>query len=887
MLSFRIKLSFILVLLTFQVIAHQEQNTILKKNSTAIKITEAEIPLIDGKLNENIWKIDSANLWGGDFIQRTPAENTAPSQQTLFSILYDTKYIYVGIKCLDSSPEAINSRMSRRDGNDGDWVEVAFDTDHDLSSAFSFTVTAAGVKGDKVITQNGANEDASWNPVWYVKSAINQNGWTAEMKIPLTQLRFGKDEQQTWGLQLTRRFFRNEEKSVWQRIPLDAPGWVSEFGELRGLNGIKSQRQLEIQPFIVSSLKTFEKSPKNPFRNTNLTNTTIGLDGKVGITNNLALDFTINPDFGQVEADPAAIALDGFQLFFEEQRPFFVTNKEIFDYRFSSPVIGGSFSTDNLFYSRRIGRSPQGQVSTEPGEYLNMAERTTILGAAKFSGKTKNGLSLGIIESITATEYAEISKEGSISRVPIEPLTNYFVGRVQKDFNSRNSYIGGIFTSTNRNLTEELDFLHKSAVTVGIDFKHQWNNRSWYLAGSFVASQVKGSAEAIQNTQTSIRHLFQRIDASHVAVDPDKTSLAGHGGDLKFGKAGKGHVKFETGLTWRSPSLELNDIGFLREADDIQNYLGITYQSLKPFGIFRDASIGYKHWLVWDFEGNHNYFDWDIELNGTFKNNWTGTFGYFSQPHIYSKSLLRGGPRLFLPDQSGLWWALGTDGRKKLSASLNGWTKTGNESAYYLLENGIQITWQPINQFSISVNPTYTTISNRLQYNTQLNFNNQKRYITSILDQETLSLAIRLNYSVNSNLSIQYYGQPYISVGRYSDFNFVSNPLATNQQKQLSFYTPDQLSITEESSTYSVDENGDSFEDYSFANPDFSFAQFRSNLVLRYEYKPGSEIFLVWSQGITNTAMANGSLRDNFREQIFNKRPENTFLIKITYRFFK
>ncbi len=884
MTSLRTSLPLLLIFLPLLSLSQEVGTTIEKRIHTASRVETGQTPLIDGRLSESIWKEEN---WGGTFIQRTPAENELPSQQTRFKILYDSRYIYVGIKCLDTSPDQINSRMSRRDGNDGDWVEVAFDSDHDLNSAYAFTVTAAGVKGDKVITQNGASEDLTWNPIWYVKSAITDEGWTAEMKIPLTQLRFGKDQQQTWGLQVIRRFFRNEERSVWQRIPLDAPGWVSEFGELKGLTGIRSQRQLELQPFVVSSLKTFEKEPENPFRSSNQTSTTFGLDGKIGITNNLALDFTINPDFGQVEADPAAIALDGFQLFFREQRPFFVTNKEIFDYRFSSPIIGGSFSSDNLFYSRRIGRSPQGSVLTEQGEFASITERTTILGAAKFSGKTKKGLSIGVMESITAAEYAEIRKDGTTRKVPVEPLTNYFVGRVQKDLNHRNSYIGGIFTSTYRDLTEELDFLHKSAISGGLDFKHQWNKRTWYVSGSFVASQVKGTPRAIEQTQTSIRHLYQRVDASHLRVDPDLTSLSGHGGDLKFGKAGQGNMKFETGLTWRSPGLELNDIGFLREADDIQNYFGITYESLKPFSVFRDASVGYKHWLVWDFEGNHNYFDWDVELNGTFTNNWTATFGYFSQPHIFSKSLLRGGPRLFQADQAGLWWALGTDSRKKLSAALNGWTKTGGTDSYYLLQNGVQITYQPLNQFNISINPNYTVVNNRLQYIAQLQHQGQNRYITGILEQETLSMAIRLNYSVNSNFSIQYYGEPYISVGRHTDFNFVSSPLAENRQDQLSFYTPDQLSSTEGISHYSIDENQDGQEDYTFSNPDFSFAQFRSNLVFRYEYIPGSEVFLVWSQGITNTALANGSLRDNFRDQIFDRRPENTFLLKITYRFFK
>lgn len=874
-------------ILLLPVMGHTQ--TLSKKAHTATRIESGESLNIDGQLSESFWKINTeeGKSWSGEFIQYTPEENTAPSQQTQFRILYDNRYLYIGLKCLDTNPQAINSRMSRRDGYDGDWVEVILDSDHDLNSAFSFNVTAAGVKGDKVITLNGGSEDLSWNPIWYVKSTITPEGWTAEMKIPLTQLRFGAEKNPIWGLQVVRRFFRNEEKSLWQRIPLDASGWISEFGELHGLNNITPQRQLEIQPFVVTSLKSFEKQPENPFRDANITSSTIGLDGKIGITNNLALDFTINPDFGQVEADPAAIALDGFQLFFREQRPFFVANKEIFDYRVSSPIIGGSSSTDNLFYSRRIGRSPQRQVLATNGEFVNTVERSTILGAAKFSGKTKKGLSIGIMESITATEYAEISKDGVVRKEPVEPLTNYFVSRIQKDFNGRNSFIGGIFTATRRNLSPEFSFLHKSARTAGIDFKHQWHNRSWYVAGSFVTSKVNGSADAITLTQNSIRHLYQRVDASHLRVDPTLTSLSGHGGDIKFGKAGQGHIKFETGLTWRSPGLELNDIGFLREADDIQNYLGATYQSLKPFSIFRDASIGYRHWLVWDFEGNLNYFDWDLEWNATLKNNWNATFGFYSQPHIYSKNLLRGGPRIRLPDQLGIWWTLGTDQRKKLSVSLNGWTKTGNADSHSLFQNSIQITYQPINQLSISLTPNYTVIQNMLQYNTQVSYNDQKQYITSVLDQETLSMALRFNYSLNANLSIQYYGEPYISVGSYDNLSFVQQPLAEHRQDQLFMFNTEQLSINEVTNQYLIDQNTDGVTDFSFNNPDFSFAQFRSNLVLRYEYKPGSEIFLVWSQGISNTLSVRGSLRENYRNQISDRQPDNTFLLKVTYRFFK
>jgi hypothetical protein len=862
----------------------QVKTSIQKKTYNTQRIIEAEIPTIDGKLDDAIWSDKSD--WESNFTQREPIENTSPSEETSFKIFYDSKYMYIGIKNFDKHPDQITDWMSRRDGFEGDWVEIAFDSYYDLRSAFSFTVTAAGVKGDKVITQNGKNEDLTWNPIWYANSTITKDGWTAEMKIPLSQLRFGNEENQIWGFQVIRKYFKNNEISVWQRIPIDASGWISEFGKLRGLKGLKPQKQFEIQPFVVTSLETFKKDPNNPYRDKNIKTINAGIDGKVGITNDLTLDFTINPDFGQVEADPAAIALDGFQLFFREQRPFFVENKNIFNYQFSNPIVGGSFSSDNLFYSRRIGRNPQGLPQTNGGEFSNSPERTTILGAVKFSGKTKNGWSIGVMESMTANEYAKISNNGEERKQLVEPFTNYFVGRIQKDFNNRNTFLGGIVTSTIRNLDENTDFLLKSGTTAGVVFMHQWNNRTWYLGANFVMSHIEGSEAAILRTQLSIPHLFQRPDASHVSIDPTRTSLTGTGGDIKFGKAGQGHLKFETGITWRSPELELNDLGFMREADDIQNYAGITYSSLKPFGAFRKGTLTYQHWVKWDFEGNLNYIDWDVEATGTFQNNWNATLGFYQQPHIYSKSLLQGGPRIYLPDQYGLWWALGTDSRKKLSIGLNGWSKTGNEDSTYLLSNAISINYQPLNQLSLSLSPRYTMVRHRLQYNETVDFNSSTRYIMSKLDQDTFSLAFRFNYTVNPNLSIQYYAEPYISKGIYNNFSYMNNPLATSEAEQLIQYSESQILYDELSNTYTVDETLDASVDYNFNAPDFSFAQFRSNLVVRYEYKPGSEIFFVWAQGITDFGRPTGSLSRSFDNQIFSKQPNNTFLIKATYRFF-
>ncbi len=847
-------------------------------------ISSLNKPNIDGKLDDAVWKLGN---WADDFVQRQPQENTTPSVTTAFKIVYDEKYIYVAIKNNDPNPASISKRMSRRDQLLGDWVEILIDCNGDFRTANALAVTAAGVKVDKYIYINGEAEDSWWNPIWYVATSVDEEGWKAEMKIPFSQLRFGKSRVKQWGLQLRRKYFANEETSVWQRVPLDAPGWVSEFGILSGLDNIKIQRALEIQPYVVSSLQTFKKDANNPFKIDYNKSISAGLDGKWGVTNDLILDFTINPDFGQVEADPSAIALDGFQLFFAEQRPFFVENKDIFNYQFSTPKIGSRYNNDNLFYSRRIGGKPKGSYSLLDGEFAESPNQTTILGAAKFGGKTQNGWSIGIMEAATASEYAEIKSTERIRKTLVEPLTNYFVARVQKDLNERNTFIGGIFTNTLRDLDANLSsVLHKNASTICFDFLHQWNDRNYYLGANIVGSQVKGTTAAILGTQLSIPHLFQKTDTDHLSVDSSRTSLIGTGGDIKIGKAGNGRFTFETGITWRSPELELNDLGFMREADVIFNYTGVDYNIFKPFGAFRRAAIAYKHWIFTDFGGLLNYIDWDVEISGQFQNNYTARLGFFQQPYVYSRTLLQGGPRMKLPEQYGFWWGMRTDERKALSASFNGWMKTGGGDAYNLLENSLQITYQPVDRFNISMTPRYTYIDGRLQYVNNVHFNDDSRFITAHLRQKTLSLALRINYTINPNFTVQYYGQPFITTGTYKNFNYVNNAGADRQSEQLAFYGPEQLKLNISTDNYHVDEDLNGIVDYSFENPAFSFAQFQSNLVLRYEYRPNSEIFLVWAQGLTEHTRPQDRFIEDIRNQLFGRLLENNFLLKITYRFF-
>jgi hypothetical protein len=853
----------------------QEKPIVEKRSYTTKALNENPSPVIDGIINEPSWDIVD---WTGDYVENQPDENTPPSEQTKFKIVYDKKFLYFAFKCYDKDPKGIVKRLSRRDGFEGDWVEINIDSHNDKRTGFSFTISVSGVKGDEAISENGNNWDGSWNPIWYMKTNIDNEGWTAEVKIPFSQLKFGDSKDQVWGLQSTRRYFRAEERSVWQRVPPDAPGWVSEFGELHGLLDLEPQKQLEIQPFVVSQLETYPKEENNPFRDGQDAKINGGLDAKIGVTNDLTLDLTINPDFGQVEADPAAIALDGFQIFFEEKRPFFVENKNIFNFRFAD-------GQDNLFYSRRIGRNPQGYPDAG-NAFVDIPDNTTILGAAKFSGKTQNGWSIGILESVTDKEYARIDDGIARQKALVEPMTNYFVGRLQKDFNNRNSYIGGMFTATNRKLQgNELDFLHESAYSGGLDFKHNWNNRKYYLTGDVVMSHVTGSKNAITATQQSLTHLFQRSDAGHVEVDPNRTSLTGTGGRLEAGKASEGHWRYYGLLMWRSPELELNDVGFLRQADEVREYAILTHQTLKPFGQFRKINNRFEQFSTYDFDGNYNRMQYSLITNANLKNNWNVNTQLIYKPRIYTNTVLQGGPRFRYSNEVFESVNFNSDSRKKFRFYGGIYASQGKDKSFTYTEYDAGVTYQPVNAFTISISPNYSKNTSKTQYVTQTAFNTDPRYITAELDQRTLSTSIRLDYNINPNLTIQYYGQPFISRGNYRSFNRVTNPTAAYYGDRISVFGPTQIAYSPLANSYNVDENADGTLDYAIENPDFSYVQFRSNLVVRWEYIPGSEIFLVWSQGITGDADTRDDLIGGLDSQILGRKPENIFLLKATYRF--
>ena len=862
------------------------QDTNTKRTYTTQPIGTLAAPTIDAEINEAAWDLVE---WSGQYTEFEPDVGTDPSEQTFMKIIYDNKNIYFAFKCMQSDMDILEKRMGRRDDFPGDWIEVNLGSYNDDRTAFSFTISVSGVKGDELISNND-NFDDSWNPIWYAKTRIGDEAWYAEFRVPLSQLRFSSENEQVWGLQSTRRYFPNEERSTWQPLEPNPPGWVSEFGELRGLKGIKPQKQLEVQPYVVTQLDKYRAVEGSPFEDGNDTQVTAGLDAKIGITNDLTLDLTINPDFGQVDADPGAIALDGFEIFFQERRPFFVENKNIFDFN-----VGGG--ADNLFFSRRIGRQPQSgtSVDSDKGEFENIPLSTRILGAAKFSGKTKEGWAIGILESMTQKTFGQIeldTREDVLGQLPepgterkelVEPLTNYFTTRVQKDFNDRNSFIGGIFTSTNRKLEPNVDFLHKNAYTGGLDFKHNWNNRKYYVEGNVYFSQVNGSPEALLRTQTSLTHLFQRTDADHVSVDSTITSLSGNGGRIEIGKGGGGNWRYNAGALWKSPGLELNDIGFLRQADLIRQYVNVRRLYNKPTNWYRQANFSLEQSTEFDYQGNYNRFQLEGEGFVNYKNNWWSEVGFGYKPRIFTNTFLRGGPRWKFNDENFVYLFSGTDRRKKFATTLGIVYSAAAEDQFKFFRYVWRVNYQPTDRLSANLELQFQSNPNKTQYVTERAFGSEARYILAEIENNSLTPTLRVNYSFNPNLTLQYYGQPFIFKARYSNFNYVTNAAAEKLANRVSWYSDEQISFQD--GTYLIDENGDGSSDYSLSDPDFAFIQFRSNLVLRWEYIPGSEIFLVWSQGITNFGSLDRNVFQLATKDLFTSNPENTFLLKATYRF--
>ncbi len=848
-----------------------------KKVYKAYRVENA--PVINGDFDDEAWQ---AGEWAGDFTQNEPYADRPPSQPTEFKLAFDDMNIYVAVKALDSAPDSITNRMSRRDNGEGDMVFVVFDSYLDLRTGFVFGVSSAGVRFDMIMSNNGQNEDLTWDPIWQAKAQVHEWGWAAEMKIPFTQLRFKKNSQSVWGFEVARQIFRKAELSLWHPVPRNAPGFIHALGELDGLQEIEPRKQLDLTPYGVAALKTYEAEDGNPYADGSDPKFNIGLDGKIGVTNNLTLDFTINPDFGQVEADPSEVNLSAFETFFEEKRPFFIEGNNITS--FNVGLGDGDVGNDNLFYSRRIGRRPQGYPSLGDDEYTSVPKFTRILGAAKLTGKTEKGWSVGIMEALAADTKASIAQEGSERRETVEPLTNYSLARMQKDYNKGNTIIGGAVTSTIRRLDgTEMDYLHKNATTAGVDFTQYFKDRNFKLNTAFYMSNVQGSAEAISNTQQSSARYYQRPDADYLEFDDTRTSLSGVGGKIEFGKIG-GNWNFLYMNIFKTPGLELNDMGYMQLSDNILNVLWTGYSFTEPFSIFRSLNLNNDVWVSNNFGGEITGIGYEYNTNANFKNYWNAGIGGGFGVHQVSNRMLRGGPSMHLPNDGRVWYRVMSDDRKAISGGFFGNVNWGAESYYLRNSYRLLLTIRPLNTLSISLFPEYSHNLQELQYISQEEINGEERYIFGSIDQRVLSMSLRINFNLTPDLTIQYWGQPFTASGEYTDFKMITDSKADEFTDRYHLYSSAQISL--EDDTYLIDEDGDMDTDYSFDQPDFTVDEWLSNLVIRWEFLPGSTAYLVWSQ-TRNHYIRDGSFDawDNMNLMFTEGKPNNTFLVKVSYRF--
>lgn len=850
-----------------------------KKTCNAFRIDSIP-PRVDGVLDDDIW---NTGEWCGDFRQLRPFENRPPSQQTQFKIYYDDNNLYVGIRCFDTSPDSIEQRMSRRDGFQGDWVEINIDSYHDLRTAFSFTITAAGVKGDEAVSNDGNNWDASWDPIWFAKTNTDELGWTAEMQIPFTQLRFGKKDEYVWGVQVNRLLFRKDERSSWQFISPKTVGWVSNFGELYGIKNITPKRQADLVPYVVGKYDKYEKEEGNPFANGDDYNGSIGLDGKIGLTNDLTLDFTVNPDFGQVEADPSEVNLSTFETFFSEKRPFFIEGKNIFNFRMTDG--NGNLSSDNLFYSRRIGRSPRRSPDLGDNEYAKVPEKTTILGAFKVSGKTQKGLSIGVIECLTQKEMAEVAFDGRRRKEIAEPFTSYFAARLQKDLNNSNTRIGGMVTSTNRDLSDPLihNEMISDAFTGGIDFNHQWKNKTYYLNLSTEFSHLRGSRTAISDLQTSSPHYFQRPDGAYLNLDSTSTNLDGFSGNIQFGRAGNGKWMYTTWLTWRSPGFNSNDIGYLRSDDELQQVFWVGFRQNEPFWIFRYLNLNLNEWYGMNFKPEPRYVGGNVNFDFGFKNYWSAGGGFSRDGKSLSTETLRGGPALVYEGSNNFWGYFQTDNRKKILFFMNYsiGIRDGQSAKEVVYSPGFN--FQISDAFQVSLSARYKKYTDDIAYVNNIDSGNFQRYIRGTIHQEEVSMTIRINYYLTPDFSIQFYGMPFISAGNYSDYKYISDSRAASYESRYSSIAGNQLMYNESDEVFNVDEGVGVA--YGFDKPDFNVFDFNSNLVVRWEYLPGSTVYLVWSQNRSDRVSDGRFYFNENVKDLFRIFPHNVFLLKFSYRF--
>lgn len=814
----------------------------------AVAVRATVAPVIDGVDDDAVWKetpvIDRFKQW-------QPTEGKEARFRTEAKVAYDAANLYVFVRAFDPHPDSIIKLLERRDTfTPSDMIWLFIDSYHDRRTGFEFGVNAAGVKIDQAIYDDG-NEDSAWDAVWDVATRIDSLGWTAEFRIPLSQMRYSTDRTHVFGLTIDRDIYRFAERVSWPLFRQSKAGLVSQFGTLEGLDDIEAPRRLEAMPYVVT--KSASQISHNAYTNT--ANVAVGGDLKYRVASNLTLDATINPDFGQVEADPAVLNLSAYESFFDERRPFFVAGRGLF--RFDVNCNDVNCNSEGLYYSRRIGRTPE-----LAGTYSDTVAQqpTTIAGAAKLLGRFPNGLTFGVLDAVT-------ERADGLDGKTFEPTTNYSVTRVKQDLRDGNSSIGGMLTAVNRNMDSwSAPYLASSAYVGAVDFRHRFLQNNYEISGSLDESHVQGSRSAIFATQTDAVHYFQRPDA-RLPLDSNATMLAGDAEEFKFDKVGGQHLMFESAYQRRSAGFEVNDVGYLRRADQQSWSTWVGFFDRHERSWYTRLQWNNNWWQYWSTAGLPLEAAYNTNIHITFKNNWSwnmgGTVGQLGT--TYDDRGARGGPAVRQDEYLSPWLSVSGNDRRAAVPMLSVNVFKGGAGHSSSLSVSPEIDYKVMGRLSSAIAFSWSpNVSDNQWYGNYTDSIGTSHYTFAHLDQTTTSATLRLNYTFSPSVSLQAYTRPFVSKGTYRSVRQLSaTPRATDYDERYALY--DNPSVT-------TDPGG------------FNFKEFQSNVVFRWEYHPGSTLFIVWNEGRQGYDPAQG--QDNFQGDVRNLlrlHPANTFLVKMSY----
>jgi len=842
--------------------------------------------ILDGELIESAYN----NPPVSNFTQKDPVEGEPATEKSNMWIFYDENNIYFCGQFFDSQPDSIDLTLMRRDNVvESDWLWIYLDPYNDDRTGFYFAVNPRGSICDGTLYNDGWMSD-SWDGVWENKTSVNEKGWNVEVKIPFTQLRFKESEKMVWGVNLNRDIKRKHEMSFYVMVPKNESGFVSKFADLVGLDGIKPKQRIEILPYLVQKAQYLSHDDGDPFYKGNQYQTTFGADLKFSLGSNFNVDATINPDFGQVEVDPAIVNLSAFENFYDEKRPFFIEGANTFEFGYggSNNNWGFNFSNPTLFYSRRIGRSPQGSVDNDDA-FIDVPSETRLLGAAKLSGKFDESWSIGVLSAFTERTFASLYTD-STGRFEeeVEPLTHYGVFRTQKQFDEGKQALGVMFTSVNRDLSNPAlkNILSDNAFTFGIDgWTYLDEDEAYVITGSVIGSYTHGTKEYLVELQEQPYRYFQRPDKTFMPLDSSRTTLSGIFSRFMLNKQ-KGNFYLNAALGTASPGFEYNDLGSQWFADRINGHIVLGYRWYEPDEYFRNKNVYFAFNRTSDYEDNVSRVGFYATGSVQFLNWWGLQASSDYTFETTSTTLTRGGPKVILPTNYSINLSGYTDSREKIIFSpYTGYWRNGAGSKEYYY--GFDLEWKPSSQIGLTIGPEYSFNNSKYQWvgnfsDPLANNTYDHRYVFANLIQKTISANIRLNWIFNPVLSLQLYIQPLISVGDYKDYKELKRP------NSLDFvsYGPDGSSIeyNSEDDEYLVDPDNDGpAEQFDFSNPDFNYKSFIANLVLRWEVFPGSVFYFVWSHNKTNQDdPGDFSLRRDIGN-LWKSEADNVLLVKFSY----